>query len=332
MDTVKVSVVIPVYNVEPYLRDCLDSLAAQTLHDIEIICIDDGSTDSSLEILREYEVRDVRFRIFTQVNAGAAAARNRGIGLAIGEFLYFCDADDYVLQDTLNVLYNKACAEKLDILCFSGESFYENKTLESEHAGFKGHYVREFIPCCSGPELLDLFHHKQKFRASLPLQFYNTVFLKSQKLLLPEGIMCEDEFFTPLALLKAERAACIENVFYMRRVRANSIMTSAVKHQKFDSQFTVYSMLIAEYIHGNYQEKPGGYGLFASAQSMYYGSIKTFDQLPPQERDLVLNNASPAVSFLFMDHQKAEDLRSSASFKAGRAITWLPRKLRNLVR
>ena len=95
----KVSVIIPVYNTEPYLRQCLDSVVNQTLLDIEIICVDDGSTDTSPEILREYAASDSRIRIFTQPHADAGVARNLGLRHASGKYLSFLDADDFFEKD-----------------------------------------------------------------------------------------------------------------------------------------------------------------------------------------------------------------------------------------
>src|SRR3954449_5241960 len=92
----RVSVVVPIYNVEPYLGDCLDSLAAQTFRDLEIVMVDDGSTDRSGEIARDYGARDPRFRLVERPNGGLSAARNTGIDAARGEFLAFVDSDDVV--------------------------------------------------------------------------------------------------------------------------------------------------------------------------------------------------------------------------------------------
>ena len=92
--SVKVSVILPVYNVSEYLRQCMDSIVGQTLKDIEIICVDDGSTDDSLEILKEYEAKDKRVKVIEQKNAGAGAARNNGLAIATGEYLSFLDSDD----------------------------------------------------------------------------------------------------------------------------------------------------------------------------------------------------------------------------------------------
>ena len=90
----KVSVIVPIFNCEEYLSDCLDSLIHQTLKEIEIICVNDGSTDDSLKILESFASRDRRITYFSQSNQGLSAARNAGVRLAKGEYLYFIDADD----------------------------------------------------------------------------------------------------------------------------------------------------------------------------------------------------------------------------------------------
>ena len=101
---VKISVVIPVYNVEKYLEQCLDSVIAQSFEDIEVICVNDGSTDSSLEILKRYANNDSRIKIISQKNKGAGAARNVGIENAAGEYVYFMDSDDYLNADAFERL------------------------------------------------------------------------------------------------------------------------------------------------------------------------------------------------------------------------------------
>lgn len=100
----KFSIVIPVYNVAPYLRQCLDSLLAQSYKDFEVICVDDGSTDGSGEILDEYSDRDCRLRVVHQTNSGVSAARNKGLEEAAGDWMLFLDADDYIESDLLHQL------------------------------------------------------------------------------------------------------------------------------------------------------------------------------------------------------------------------------------
>lgn len=120
MEKVKVSVIIPVYNTEKYLCECLDSVLSQSLKEIEIICIDDGSIDKSNEILHSYQVRDDRLRIIEQKNQGAASARNAGIKIACGEFIGFMDSDDYYpSNDVLEKLYT--ATQKYEVKAAGGE-------------------------------------------------------------------------------------------------------------------------------------------------------------------------------------------------------------------
>lgn len=122
----KVSVIIPVYNGESYLKQCLDSLTVQSLKEIEIICIDDGSTDNTLEILEAYKEKDSRITILTQKNKGAGAARNLGIQNSKGEYLSILDADDFYESEFLERAYQKATCAKADVLVVGSDQYYED--------------------------------------------------------------------------------------------------------------------------------------------------------------------------------------------------------------
>ena len=125
--TPKVSVIVPVYNVEPYLKECLNSIIKQTLKEIEIICVDDGSTDNSLEIMKEYAKKDKRFTIITQKNLYAGVARNAGLSVAKGEYLSFLDSDDFFELTMLEKMYKKAIKEKADICVCNFDTFIDGK-------------------------------------------------------------------------------------------------------------------------------------------------------------------------------------------------------------
>ena len=124
---VKVSVIIPVYNVEEYLRQCMDSIVTQTLKEIEIICVDDGSTDHSVEILEEYAQLDKRVIILKQQNAGAGAARNNGMRHATGKYLSFLDSDDFFDSKMLEKAYEKAEEDEADISVYKCDLYYTDR-------------------------------------------------------------------------------------------------------------------------------------------------------------------------------------------------------------
>lgn len=108
---ISISVIVPVYNAEKYLKTCLDSLISQTYTNFEVLCVDDGSTDHSLNILRFYEKKDNRIKVFTQKNAGPAAARNKALQYATGDYISFVDADDYLVENAFKILV-KVAGEK----------------------------------------------------------------------------------------------------------------------------------------------------------------------------------------------------------------------------
>ena len=110
----KISLIVTVYNAEKFLRRCLDSLVNQTLKDIEIICVNDGSTDGSLEILREYESKDIRVKVLSQTNSGTGGGRNTALQAAFGDFICISDSDDYRALDCLEKLYNAAIKYNTD--------------------------------------------------------------------------------------------------------------------------------------------------------------------------------------------------------------------------
>lgn len=124
---IKVSVIIPVYNVQSYLRQCMDSVTGQTLKDIEIICVNDESTDDSLQILQEYAAKDNRVQVITQKNAGAGAARNNGMRHATGKYLSFLDSDDFFEPDMLEKAYEQAEKDQADFVVYKSDQYHTEK-------------------------------------------------------------------------------------------------------------------------------------------------------------------------------------------------------------
>lgn len=140
---VKVSVIIPIYNGENYLEQCLDSVCGQTLKEIEIICVDDGSTDSSVNILKKYQAGDPRIQIIKQTNLYAGAARNNGKAHATGEYLMFWDCDDFFELNALELLYNQAKEKDADICICGGNQYYDNK---KQLYPFPGYLTNSRVP------------------------------------------------------------------------------------------------------------------------------------------------------------------------------------------
>ncbi|MBR6933705.1 MAG: glycosyltransferase [Bacteroidales bacterium] len=222
------SIIIPVYNVEKYLRECLDSVLAQTFEDWEAICIDDGSTDRSAAILEEYAQKEARVKVISQPNGGLSAARNTGLKAANGEYVLFLDSDDWLEPNALDVLASKLDGE--DMLCFSGRRYFENEHAYHEPDRLKS---REYG---SGMDYYNdnALAHRDFAFICVVLRAYRRSFLLDNGLLFKEGIFHEDDLFTPEACFFARRVKVLDECLYDYRVRANSITTTATPKRLSD--------------------------------------------------------------------------------------------------
>ena len=192
---VKISVVLPVYNVANYLRKCLDSLVNQTFEDFEVICVNDGSTDLSLGILEGYALSDSRFKIISQENKGLSGARNTGIQHVQGNYVLFVDSDDWLEENALEELYNHVKGFDSDITTLTTSNFNYNDVLDIlfkiSHAPFNKLYKKSFLDKCS----------------------------------FPEGLIYEDLYFFYTVFLNAKKTSVIKEILYNYRVRDDSIST-----------------------------------------------------------------------------------------------------------
>lgn len=225
--SVKVSVIIPVYNTEKYLRECLDSIVNQTLENIEIICINDGSTDNSINILKEYADRDKRITVISQRNQGQAVARNKGISMSSGKYIYFMDSDDKLVLYALDLLFTEAVTNNLDVVYFDAISFFETIDLEKKYPQYKTMYQSKFNKNCvmSGCDMFVLMNKTGSYRASPCLFIVKTEFIKTHEIYFPEGILYEDNLFMFNVTLSARCVKHMKEKLFLRRVRYGSTKT-----------------------------------------------------------------------------------------------------------
>lgn len=243
-----ISVVIPVYNVEKYLAECVDSVLGQSYTDYEIILVDDGATDSSGRMCDEYAQKDPRIRVIHQANSGLSAARNTGLKAARGEYVYFLDSDDYIEENTLERLAALAESEQADVVFFDGHVFFD----ECDEDDSVSRYVRkEKYQPQSGREMLLSLLQKEEYRTAVPLMLFRTGYLRENKLQFEEGIIHEDELFTFLVYNADGRVAHCHEQLYARRVRPASIMTSSGALRRYDSMLRIYNILSEMYRSGS---------------------------------------------------------------------------------
>ena len=217
-----ISVIIPVYNVENYLRQCLDSIINQTLNDIEIICVDDGSTDKSLDILKEYKQKDNRITILTQQNLHAGVARNTGYKTATGKYLSFLDSDDFFELNMLEDMYNQAEKDGSDVVV-CGYRGYSNKT----HQYIKNYPIDSKLTAMSPVEPQQL--GEKLFEVS-GLNAWSKLFKKElfdeYNLHFEECVSCNDLTCVCTALALANKISFMDKFYISYRMNQHNNLTA----------------------------------------------------------------------------------------------------------
>lgn len=216
-----ITVIVPVYNVEQYLRQCLDSILNQTYQEIEVLLINDGSTDASDEICREYAERDNRIRYFVKENGGLSDARNYALDRAEGEYVTFVDSDDFLMEQALEKLYATSLLGESDLVvgffCYFEEPYFQLFTKE--------HFPE--LPITYVDSLYAL--HQMDEMVDVNFLRFSTAWGKLYKLSLFDGIRypygkyAEDQFTTWRLYLKAEKIAVSNQVVYAYRHNPNSL-------------------------------------------------------------------------------------------------------------
>lgn len=226
---VKVSVIVPVYNSEKYLKRCLDSLVNQTLKDMEFIIINDGSTDNSEKIIKEY--KDKRIRYFKRHNSGIGATRNFGIDNSEGQFIGFVDSDDYVEEDMFERMYNECINNNLDIVVCD---YYKIKNEKKEIINFVDFGITTL-------------NEKPNLLTDINLAPWNKIYIKKifdKKTYYPVNVKYEDTPFVAMMLSKATRIGKLNLPLYNYIVHSNS-QTTIIDSKVFDI-FKITDILLNE--------------------------------------------------------------------------------------
>jgi glycosyltransferase involved in cell wall biosynthesis len=239
----RVSVIIPCYNVEQYVIQCVDSVVNQTLKDIEIIIVNDGSTDGTRDRLKKYEGLG-NVTIIDRENGGLSVARNEGLDRAVGEYVYFLDSDDYIDTDVLERAVDRMDKDGLDQLIINARNFRD---------GEPDRVIWEMYPeSCdgiyTGRDMLVMLCNRNRYMASVPYRMLKRDLLVKCDISFYEGIIHEDELFTYRVMMKSERTALDNGIIYHRRIRPGSITQDVDYGKRWKGMFRVVSEIDA----GNY--------------------------------------------------------------------------------
>ncbi len=239
-----VSVIVPVYNVKEYIDECIESVIKQTYKNLEILLIDDGSSDGSSTMCDQWCFKDSRIKVFHKENGGLSSARNYGMKKMSGDYAYFLDSDDYIEKRTIELLIRIFEEKKLDMAIFDGQCFWDEPPKKNIIKNYRNLYKRENHLVTSGPKMFITLKKCRQYYPTVPMHFYSKIFLDSNGLKFEEGILHEDELFSVLAYYYAEKVECCNYVLYWRRMRTASIMNSKISIENVNSCYKILEILI----------------------------------------------------------------------------------------
>lgn len=359
----KVSVIVPVYNVEPYLRTCMESIVRQTMKDIEIICINDGSTDGSLKILQEYAARDDRIQLVDKENGGYGLAMNIGLDRATGEYIGIVEPDDFVALTMYEDLYNAAKENDLDWVKADFQRFYTEEDREIYIRTRLSEEESDYGVVFKPTEKTSSFFWVMNTWAGI----YKLAFLREKDIRHNEtpGAAFQDNGFWFQTFMYAQRAMILHNSCYrVRRDNPNSSVRNPLK---------VYAVNVEyDYIRGKIMRNPEDWEKLKGVywRKRLHNYCATLRRIAPEFHDEYraqiareLKRGFSRSEFTKADFPEGEWntlqelmagrpvsipgealspeelakaelalVMNSGSFKVGRAITWLPRKARDVVK
>ncbi|MDE7416237.1 MAG: glycosyltransferase [Lachnospiraceae bacterium] len=351
MGEVKVSVIIPIYNVEKYIAECVESVQKQTLKEIEIICVNDGCSDNSMQIVKTLVSDDKRIKIINKMNGGASSARNAGLEETKGEYIYFLDSDDYIVPETLENLYSQAMESNLDCIYFDAIAFFETEEVKNENIEYESYYVRngDYFAAYDGMELFYQMCLNNDFKPSPCLQLIKSDVLKNNNITFYNGIIHEDNLFSLQVIICSHRVMYKKKAYYMRRIHEGSIMTTKqpiksaygyyiciteignmlAKHQfsrqvieQFLSclQTTAINAINAMNTMDALNEKIGYYDIFEVLEGYPMQQVIGFILWVYETRKIVWTKEC-------VIQEENERLKNSISYKLGLSVTYIPRRI-----
>lgn len=343
-----VSIIIPTYNVEAYVEEMLDSVLAQTFKNFEIICLDDGSTDKTPDIVEAYCRKDPRIRLIQNDNHHQAYERNRGIEMAEGKYIYYMDSDDILAPNCLSTIVGRAERENLDLLFFEATSFYESEELEQQFPAYKVLYHRKGVypGVWNGKSLYEEFRKEGDSIVQPCLQLVRRSVLIDNGIRFPELKCHEDNLYLPRVLLASSRVSCYTDVLYRRRVRASSTMTGRSARRDMEAYGEILKGLIL--LAMDIKDDPVLRECVVDHASRFYGYMQklagldmpTIDvqkekisELTRQVNDLKANvkhrgkKLDEDTKQIAALKREFRELANSTSYRIGLFITWPARKL-----
>ena len=291
MNSIDFSVIIPVYNCEGYVERTLQSILRQSHKNIEVICVNDGSSDGSLAVLTRLAESDDRIRIIDKPNGGVSTARNAGLRAAQGKYVFFCDSDDLLQEGALEKAWNLCCEHDLDLLHFKYEIRYEDPEFEKVHR-LKPRGYAQGLPqgVVTGTQFLRAVCENKIMMGTVWLYIFRREYLVQNGFFFDEKLKSqEDELFVALAAIDAGRVLCIEDQLYIYCMRHGSLMTNVDHGRMVFNYASIAARLTARAMELNETHPDKAQALMLDALVFYRSSRRHFVRMSPQEQQAILD-------------------------------------------
>ena len=328
-----ISVIVPVYNAEKYLKECLDSLIYQTYKNIEIICIDDGSSDHSLDILKLYQKKDNRVKVFTQKNSGPSVARNVALDHANGDYISFVDADDFVAENFLEEAYRYAKNENADLVQFEYE-FYTDRL----GAVPSGRTVT--------PEIIEIHSHEERARLLMAEKvtygcwnkLYRHALLKEANVAYAEHVIYEEPLFVYPLLFYAKKIVITNDIFYYYRQNDAGTMRNDMKQEETlrmhaTVQLAVWNFMKQTPFFAEYYEEIKLYFLHTYLyETLYFAKLRGFTVSFSFYQELEKTVTAEVTDYETSPYQKLIPMQMKLYHQIAKGVTeeWLERYMGEL--
>lgn len=289
-----ISVIVPVYNTEKYIGECLDSLINQTIPFYEIVLIDDGSNDSSLAICQNYSSKYNNVSVYHQENKRQGAARNQGLMHITSEYVMFVDSDDFLMLDALEKLTRVIQKQQYDLLFYSGKTIFEDDKLdglrsERDFSGIKndvmtgGEYFNQIYP--------------DRYKVSVCFNVFRVSFLKERQIFFPEEVLFEDNYVSIVSILEAQKVGYLAEQLYNRRIRNGSTMTTDWTEQKIVDLSQVF-IKIFDYIKKNHNLFVGMQSIKQYVVDSCYNILELFKKISASDSSITHKTKEIIAQFI----------------------------------
>lgn len=284
MENINISIIVPIYNISEYIHECIRPLLENTFLNYEIILVNDGSTDNSLDIISKLSTISDKIKVINKDNGGLSSARNAGLKEAKGKYIFFLDGDDFIPIESIGNMYLFAEENELDIAIGNGRYYFGEGDKKNNYF-VQGKTLKNKLGIYTGEEILEYMINKNCYKMEVWDKLYSRKLLNDNKISFKEGLLHEDELFTPIVFKHAKKVSYFGNIEYNYRQRKGSINQTAKLQNCID-----YLTIADEFYNKCYKDKSIGQYFTKRILQQYLRAMQLSLRLTKEEYKEFIDN------------------------------------------